>query len=229
MRVIIADSLPASAESLAACCAIRWPHREAFFATTPEDFLLQVGTIAPDLAILDSQLAHGQGHAVCREVRRFSAVPLLMVIPTDQEDEVVKALEAGADDCVARPLRPLEVVARLVALLRRTHRLPLVSAGAPFTAGPLLADFDSGEVRVAGQEVKLTSTEFAILKCLVHNPKRIVSNAQLAAVVWGEEAQGSRKALKVHIQHLRQKLGEHPGQPHYIVNERGYGYRFAAG
>lgn len=211
---------------MAACCAIRWPHREVIFASAPDEFLLQLERQAPDLAILDSELAQGQGHAVCREVRLISAIPLLMVIPSQEEGEVVKALEAGADDCVAKPLRPLEVVARLVALLRRTRQLPLVTPSAPFTAGPLFIDFDRNAVRVDGQEAKLTSTELEILRCLVHNPRRIMSHAQLAAAVWGDEAPGSRNTLKVHVQHLRQKLGERAGQPRYILSERGYGYKF---
>jgi DNA-binding response OmpR family regulator len=228
MKILIADNNPKTAEAIAACCSIRWPHREVIFSATPDEFLLQVEKEAPDVAMLDSELSQGRGHAVSREVRRFSAVPLIMIIPRSDETEVVKALEAGADDCLARPLRPLEVVARLVALLRRTHQLPLVTRTEPFVAGRLYIDFDSYEVRIEGQEVKLTSTEFEILRCLVHNPRRVISHSQLASVVWGEDAHASRNALKVHIQHLRQKLGEPAGQPRFILSERGFGYKFSA-
>ena len=105
--------------------------------------------------------------------------------------------------------------------------MPLVKSSRPFVSGPLYINFDANEVRMSGNEVKLTFTEFELLRCLVNNPKRIMSHSQLACLVWGEEDEGSRNSLKVHIQHLRQKLGE-SGKPRYILSERGCGYKFAA-
>ena len=89
-------------------------------------------------------------------------------------------------------------------------------------------NFDANEVRMGGDAVKLTFTEFELLRCLVNNPKRVMSHSQLACLVWGEEDEGSRNSLKVHIQHLWQKLGESAGKPKYILSERGCGYKFAA-
>lgn len=187
-----------------------------------------VETESPDLVLLDLELADTQGEAVCREIRAFSAVPLIMITPSDEESDIVRALNAGADDCVSKPIRPLELVARIVALLRRTQRLPLMGAVPPYLSDDLYIDFDTYEVKVQGQDVKLTSTEFEILKFLVNNPRRVVSHSQLGWQIWGEDGECSRNVLKVHIQHLRQKLGESASDPHYILNERGLGYRFAA-
>jgi DNA-binding response OmpR family regulator len=93
---------------------------------------------------------------------------------------------------------------------------------------PGYIDFDTYEVRIDGREVKLTFTEFEILRCLVNNSRRIMSHSQLACLVWGEDGQGSRNVLKMHIQHLRNKLGDTAKPPHYILSERGLGYKFSA-
>jgi DNA-binding response OmpR family regulator len=152
-----------------------------------------------------------------------------MIASSGAEGEVIRALDSGADDCISKPVRPLELRARIIALLRRAQRLPLVSRGQPFVSGNLFIDFDGFEVRIGGVEVKLTVTEFEILRCLVNNPRRVISHAQLSHLISGDSGPDSRNALKVHIQHLRNKLGDTAGKPHYILSERGLGYRFAAG
>jgi two-component system KDP operon response regulator KdpE len=143
------------------------------------------------------------------------------------EGVIIRALDSGADDCISKPVRPLELQARIIALLRRAQRLPLVSRGQPFVSGNLFIDFDILEVRVGGNEVKLTVTEFEILRCLVNNPRRFISHSQLSHLISGDNGPVSRNALKVHIQHLRNKLGDTAGDPRLILSERGLGYRFA--
>ena len=228
MKILIADSDPSTVESVGASCASRWPYRDLLSAGNYDELLNLVETESPDLVLLDSGLSDTQGEAVCREIRAFSTVPLIMITPSDEESDIVRALNAGADDCVSKPIRPLELVARIVALLRRTQRLPLTGAVQPYLSDDLYIDFDTYEVKVQGQDVKLTFTEFEILKFLVNNPRRVVSHSQLGWQIWGEDGECSRNALKVHIQHLRQKLGESASDPHYILNERGLGYKFAA-
>lgn len=226
MKILVADEDPGTLEALGVCCAIRWPHGELLSADNADGFLDMVEQNAPDLVVLDTDFSGGSGISTCREVRRFSAVPLIMVAGADDEKEIIRGLEAGADDCLSKPIRPLELLARVVALLRRAQQLPLMSNNQPFISGDLYIDFDSYEVRIDGREVKLTFTEFEILRCLVTNPRRTLSHAQLACLVWGEDGQGSRNALKVHIQRLRHKLGDTAREPRYILNERGFGYKF---
>ena len=177
--------------------------------------------------MLNSGLYGGSGYNICREIRGFSDVPVIMTIPTD-DDDLIRALDADDNDCMDQPVGARELLARMVAIFRRTQRLPLVKSSRPFVSGHLYINFDANEVRMGGDEVKLTFTEFELLRCLVNNPKRVMSHSQLACQVWGEEDEGSRNSLKVHIQHLRQKLGEAAGKPKYILSERGCGYKFAA-
>jgi DNA-binding response OmpR family regulator len=228
MKVLVVDSDPKTIESVGRCCSIRWPYRELLSTEDPEEALNIIEQETPDLMVLNTQLPEGCGYALCREIRTFSAVPLIMMAPSIEDDEVIRALEAGADDCVSKTTNPLELLARIVALFRRTQKLPLISSARPFMSGDLYIDFDTHEVKKDGREIKLTLTEFEILRCLVNNHKRVISHSQLAGLIWGEDDPGSRSALKVHIQHLRHKLGESAGQPHYIFNQRGCGYKFAA-
>jgi DNA-binding response OmpR family regulator len=227
MKFLIADNDPRTLESVGMCCSIRWPHRELLSTFNADELLTIIERDDPDLVILSADLTGESGYSLCREIRSFSTVPVIMACPLGDEEEVIRALDAGADDCVGKPLRPLELLARIIALLRRTQNLPLVSNNQPFISGNLYIDFDNYEVRINGEEVKLTFTEFEILRCLVNNSRRVISHSQLACLVWGEDGQGSRNSLKVHIQHLRNKLGESAHAPQYILNERGFGYKFA--
>ena len=228
MKILVADKDSDTIEAVDSCCTIRWPHRELLSADDADSLLIMIEQDAPDLVVLGTDLSPELGMTICQQIRNFSAVPLIAVAPTGDEDEIIRALGAGADDCLSRPIRPLELLARIVALLRRAQKLPLVTHGQPFVSGELFIDFDTYEVRVEGAEVRLTLTEFEILRCLVNNSKNVMSHTQLAHLLWGGDGQGSRNALKVHIQHLRNKLGDTAKQPHYILSERGLGYKFAA-
>jgi DNA-binding response OmpR family regulator len=227
MKILVGDSDPKTLEAVSTCCADRWPHRELLVA---EDFVQLTQMIEqdePDLVVMDSELSNELGLNLCREIRNFSAVPLIMIAATGSEIETIQALDAGADDCISKPVRPLELQARIVAVLRRAQMLPLVSRGHPFVSGKIFIDFDIYEVRIDGNEVRLTVTEFEILRCLVNNPRRVISHSQLSRLVWGDTGHSSRNALKVHIQNLRNKLGDTAGKPHYILSERGLGYKFS--
>ena len=228
MKILVADKDPKTFEAVGMCCSIRWPHRELISTENADDLLTMIEEEAPDLVVLDADFSAGSGIATCREVRAFSAVPLIMLAPLEDEGVIIRSLEAGADDCLSKPVRPLELLARIVALLRRAQQLPLVSNSQPFISGDLYIDFNTYEVRIDGREVKLTFTEFEILRCLVNNSRRIMSHSQLACLVWGEDGQGSRNSLKVHIQHLRNKLGDTARPPRFILSERGFGYKFSA-
>ncbi len=228
MKILVADNDPRTIESVGICLSQRWPHGEMLFPENSDDLLRLIEQEAPDLVVLDSQIYQGSGCAICREIRTFSAIPLIMVVPGGDDEKLVRALEIGADDCIDKPIRAPELLARMVALLRRAQKLPLVTSAHPYISGDLFIDFDTNQVRIDGEEVKLTFTEFEILRCLVNNSRRVMSHSQLTNLVWGEEGEGSRNALKVHIQHLRNKLRDTNGRSDYILNERGYGYKFSA-
>lgn len=157
-----------------------------------------------------------------REIRNFSAVPLILIDSTGVEREVIKALDSGADDCMSKLVRPQEFLAGIIALLRRSQKLPLVSRREPFVSGKLFIDLDNDEVRIVGNPVKLTLTEFEILRCLVNNASRSMSHSQLAHLIKGDDGQWSRNNLNVRIQHLRTKLGDTGREPQYILSERAW-------
>jgi DNA-binding response OmpR family regulator len=168
------------------CCSVRWPYRELLSTKDPEELLTVVEQDDPDLVVLNTQLPTGPSYAVCRRIRTFSAVPLIMIASGQEDGEAIRALEAGADDCVSKTINPLELLARIVALFRRTQWLPLITSARPFISDDLYIHFDAYEVRKDGQEIKLTLTEFEILRCLVNNPRRVISHSQLADPIWGE-------------------------------------------
>ena len=228
MKILVADKHSDTMEAVGTCCAIRWPHRELLSTEDPDNLLIMIEQDAPDLVVLGAEFSPDLGMTLCQQIRNFSAVPLIAVTDTSGEEEIIRALGAGADDCLCRPIRPLELLARIVALLRRVQKLPLVTHKQPFVSGKLFIDFDTYEVIVEGTEVRLTLTEFEILRCLVNNAKSVMTHTQLAHLIWGEDGQVSRNSLKVHIQHLRKKLGESAKKPRYILSERGLGYKFAA-
>jgi DNA-binding response OmpR family regulator len=226
MKILVADSDPECIASIGMCCSTRWPHRELLSSDDPEEVVILVERAAPDVVVLEAGLSNGLGYSICREIRSFSSVPLIITTTSEEESEIIKAVELGADDFVSKPFKPLELLARIIAVVRRAQGLSLLNNTRPLISGDLYIDFDNYEVILNGREVRLTFIEFEILRCLVLNKGKAISPAAITELIWGEDADGSRKALKVHIQHLRQKLGETASNPRHILCQRGVGYRF---
>lgn len=176
----------------------------------------------PDVILLDLGLPDIDGIEVLRRLREWSDVPVLVLTVRDQESLKVTALETGADDYVTKPFGTAELIARLAAIQRRRK----VASDPTCTVGLLHLDFASHEATLAGQGLKLTPIEFALLKTLATHAGRIVTQNQLLREVWPGQAADTSPALRVHVNHLRKKLlcGS-PGGPIQIVNEPGIGYR----
>ena len=181
---------------------------------------------SPNVVILDVGLPDTDGFQVLRELRRFSQVPVIMLTVRGEDTDVVKGLELGADDYITKPFSHIELIARVQAVLRRAQGLPVASEERPFVSGKLSVDFASNEVKVDKKPVKLTSTESRLLYLLIRNEGRLVSHENLLSKVWGEAYTDARDLLRVHIQHLRQKLGDSVESPTIIVTEHGMGYKF---
>lgn len=180
---------------------------------------------APDVVVLDLMLPGIDGFEVCRAVRRFSDVPVIMVTARSDSNDVVNGLEAGADDYVTKPFVPKELSARIRALLRRARRSD---------AQPEILAFDSleivpaaGLVRRDGLELSLTRTEFRVLCELAVNAGRVLSREALLERVWGYDYFGDGRLVDVHIRRLRTKVEPDPGDPRFIVTVRGLGYKLA--
>lgn len=181
---------------------------------------------SPDVVILDINLPDMDGFSVLRELRRFSQVPVIMLTVKGDDTDVARGLELGADDYIIKPFSHIELIARVEAVLRRSRGLPVSSEERPFVSGKLSVDFISNEVKVAGKKVKLTSTETKLLHHLIRNEGRLLTHENLLTKVWGESYQDTRDLLRVHIQHLRQKLGDSIESPKIILTEHGMGYKF---
>ncbi len=179
---------------------------------------------APDLAILDINLPDGSGFDVCRDIRRESRVPIMMLTARGEEEDLVRALDLGADDYLTKPFSPRTLLARVRALLRRAG----MEGGGSLAAGPLQIDLESHVVRVDGGEpVRLTKLETRLLQILTANAGHVVSTERLLVHVWGHRGSGDRQLLKQLVHRLRQKLEVDPAVPALLKTEAGAGYRLA--
>ena len=181
----------------------------------------------PDRVLLDLNLPDMDGRDVCRELRRRSDTPIVMLTARGTETDRIVGLELGADDYVVKPFSGAEVIARIRAVLRRSGRNgPAVPEAQSF--GGLHVDFAARRVRLDGAELQLTRKEFDLLAALATRAGRVASREDLMAEVWDENWFGSTKTLDVHVGLLRRKLGDDPSAPRFIHTVRGVGFRFAS-
>ncbi|MFQ5997031.1 MAG: response regulator transcription factor [Dehalococcoidales bacterium] len=226
MKVVVIDDSPEIIEVVSLCFQLRWSGTEVISANDGSEGLSLVETENPDLVILDIGLPDMDGFQVLREIRRFSQVPVVMLTVKSEDTDVAKGLELGADDYVTKPFSHIELIARVQAVLRRTKGLSIAAEEPPFVSGKLQVDFARNEITVDGKPVKLTSTEYKLLYHLIKNEGRLLSHENLLTKACGEAYRDARDLLRVHIQHLRQKLGDSVESPRIIVTEHGMGYKF---
>ncbi len=180
---------------------------------------------SPDAVLLDWGLPDISGVEVTRELRTWTWTPVLFVSVRDDEETIVNALDAGADDYLTKPFRLPELLARLRAALRR--KPGQVTEGV-LRCGKITLDRDTRTVQVADNRINLTRNEFGILQQLMLNQGRVVSHRQLIHAVWGESQAPETHLLRVHLSNLRKKLEAFESLPEYITNEPGIGYRLSA-
>lgn len=182
---------------------------------------------APGFVILDVMLPQVDGWEICRELRKISDVPILMLTAREEEIDRVLGLSLGADDYVVKPFSPRELVERVKAILRRTNRR--VKTGQQLMHGELVLDQEKRRVTLAGRPVELTAVEYKLLQALMSAPGKAFSRDDLLDHIYERGESVVDRVIDVHIGHLRQKLGDDPGEPRYIRTVRGFGYRFADG
>jgi len=227
MKVVVIDDSPEIIEVVSLCFQLRWSGTTLVSASEGAKGLELIEAENPDVVILDIGLPDMDGFQVLREIRRFSQVPVIMLTVRGEDTDVAKGLEMGADDYIVKPFSHIELVARVQAVLRRVQGLPVTAEERPFVSGKLSVNFASNEVRLDGKPVKLTSTESNLLYYLIRNEGRLLTHESLLTKVWGETYRDARDLLRVHIQHLRQKLGDSAESPSIIITEHGMGYKFA--
>jgi DNA-binding response OmpR family regulator len=185
----------------------------------------------PDLIVLDLMLPEIDGLEVCKRLRsapETAMLPIIMLTAKAEESDTVIGLELGADDYVTKPFNHLELLARVKAVLRRLDMPAPASREPSFRSGEMEMDFARQELRLAGERVDLTPTEYKLLYHLVRNAGYVLTHGTLLAKVWGREYVDEVDYLRVYVRRLRDKLGDDPDEPRYIRTERGLGYRFVA-
>lgn len=178
----------------------------------------------PDLIVLDLLLPELDGTDVCRLLRAESQVPIIMLTARSTDDDKLRGLDLGADDYLTKPFNPRELMARIRAILRRTH--PTEEPAEDLQFGDLTISFVRHEVLLAGQPVALTPTEFRLLETLAREPGRAFSRAELLDRVFGFDYVGVERTIDVHVMNLRRKIEPEPGRPRFIGTVPGVGYRF---
>jgi two-component system KDP operon response regulator KdpE len=196
-------------------------------ATSGQPAVEMVALEQPDLVLLDILLPHDMdGYEVCRRIREFSRVPVIMLTAKAQEIDVLQGFNMGADDYLTKPFSAKELLARVRAVLRRVQR-PEELVTATLTCGELEINFARHLVKMRGERVSLTRTEYDLLRQLAFNVNRVMLHPDLLKAVWGTEYQDDIDYLRAYIRYLRRKLEADPSNPQYILTEQGVGYMLA--
>jgi two-component system, OmpR family, KDP operon response regulator KdpE len=218
-RILVVDDEPQIRRALRT--ALTGHGYDVELAETGELALAAIASNPPDLVLLDLVMPGVDGLEVLRETRGWSSVPIVVLSARGQEQDKVQALDLGADDYLTKPFGMAELLARVRAQLRRR--------GAPpepiVTAGDVTIDLARRLVTRSGQEVRLTPTEYDLLRCLAVDAGKVLTHRQLLTRVWGEHVADNSPELRVYINYLRRKLEDDPARPQLIVTDPGVGYR----
>lgn len=201
-----------------------------YTANNCRDALRIFEEVKPHCAILDVMLPDGNGFDLLQEFRRTSNLPVLFLSARDEDDNRLLGLGLGADDYVAKPFLPRELILRLTAILKRVYFPPSKQDHEKpvFRLGEILIDLNTGEINRYGEVLTLTAKEYALLEKLYENRSRIVTADSLTQAAWGDVLYGYENTLMVHIRHLREKLEPDPSHPCYLLTVRGLGYKLMA-
>lgn len=179
-----------------------------------------------DLIILDVMLPKIDGLNVCRQIREFSNVPIIMLTAKGEDMDKIMGLEYGADDYITKPFNILELKARIKAILRRVTNIQKESNNKRIKISGLEMDISSRRVFIDGKEVNLTAKEFDMLELFASNPGKVYSREALLETIWGYDYPGDVRTVDVHVRRLREKIEKNPSQPDYIYTKWGVGYYF---
>jgi len=226
IKVLVIEDNIEIQEAISLLFELHWPGANTVASDEGSKGVNMVESESPDIIILDLGLPDMDGLNVLKEIRKFSDTPIIILTVRKEEIDKIRGLELGADDYIVKPFSHMEFLARVRAVLRRSHVPELKGSEEPVVTKNLSIDFVSRTVTKAGAQVKLTPTEFNLLQNLVRNEGKVLSHYYLLSKVWGEDYTDSSEYLKVYIQRLRDKLEIEPSDPKIIVSERGVGYKF---
>jgi two-component system KDP operon response regulator KdpE len=194
-------------------------------APTGKDGIAEAAQHPPDVVILDLGLPDMEGVAVLKRLREWTRVPVVVLSVRDREEDKIAALDNGADDYVTKPFSSGELLARLRVAQRHAAPMPEASV---FHSGELEVDLAARVVKVKGQEVKLTATEYSLLRLFVQHAGRVLTHRQILREVWGPNYVQQTHYLRVYLAHLREKLEANPARPELFITEPGIGYRLTS-
>lgn len=224
MKILVADDDPLILDSLVVGFQLQWQDATVIPVSDGDAAMRAFLEQEPDLVLLDVSMPGMSGFQLLKEIRQLSDVPVIMLTARGQDVDQVRGLEMGADDYVVKPFSHLALIARIRAVLRRAQ-LPLPVASVPdFVAGDLAINFQSRQVTVRGEPVRLTPVEYKLLYHLARNAGRVLPHQALLDWIWGKEYGATTDHLKVFISRLRAKIERENG-PRLIETERGLGYR----
>ncbi len=195
-------------------------------AATAKEGLAMVANHPPDLVLLDIGLPDQNGHEVLRHLREWYNKPVIILSVQNSEEDIVSALDQGANDYLVKPFRTGELMARIRSVLRAAQGVDLNHAVVSW--GNLVIDYAARVVKKNGQIIKLTATEYSLLALMTHNEGKVLTHHYLLTHVWGPSYQNESQYLRVFVAQLRKKIEDDPNRPAFILTESGVGYRFAA-
>lgn len=226
MRILIVDDEPKILEIIDAYLVSK--NFIVYKAISGAEALEKYHSISPDLVILDLMLPDINGLEVCKNIRKESEIPIIMLTAKSDEEDILKGLAMGADDYLIKPFSPKELVARVETVLRRSsifhNQGKLI-----FNEGELTIVPNTRQAFLNNNEIALTTSEFDILSTMASNSNRIFSRSQLIELVKGMEFSGLERTIDSHIKNLRHKIEKDPKNPYYIITVHGSGYRFGDG
>jgi two-component system KDP operon response regulator KdpE len=225
VKILIVEDKERLVKDITYCLAVRYPDAIIVSTVKGSDGIEMIDTEVPDLVIVASSPPDMNTLDLINRIRQFSDVPLLTFVDGQSDIDRAMTLEVGADDFVPVPFSPIELIARVKALLRRTSRLGYKREQA-LSAGNLTIDLDTREVSISGRKVKLTPLEYGLLVELARNEGKVLPHRVLLEKVWGSEYISDYTFLKKYIYRLRCKLEPDPDNPQMFLCERGVGYRF---
>jgi two-component system KDP operon response regulator KdpE len=220
MQILIIEDSPVIVETISLALEIRWPDVKISVTSTGEQGIEMTETESPDVIILDLGLPDISGFDVLKRIRLFSNIPIIILTARQDETDIVKGLEWGADDYMTKPFKQLELLARVQGAIRRYRHLN----EKVLVCGPLRLDPISLKLTLNGNEIKITRTEGLIMGHLMKNAGNVVTYSSLGEAMWGGDFPEASDSIKVHIRHLREKLETNPGKPKLIIIKPGMGY-----
>ena len=227
MNVLLIEDRKEIAENVCLCLKLAWSQINIIATADGGKGADLVETESPDMVILDLELPDTDGFKMLEQIRSFSDVPIIILTAREAEMDKARGLEMGADDYITIPFQPIDLIARVKAVLRRAT-MPQLRANqySTFVSGNLTIDFATHDVFVSGEPVNLTPTEYNLLCNLVRNAGKVLSHRFLLQKTWGSDCIEDTSSLKKYIYRLRVKLKDNQSQQPMLVTQRGIGYRF---